>query len=104
MKKQTFKPEDLVVDVLDYMFVEWLTRRSLYSKFFANIRYFNPTDVKPRVLIRDHIRISLSTSHRMLGCLVSGYFPFRSTPEGFLFWSKVSDEWRKYLIYFFKSI
>ncbi len=101
MKKQTSKPlEELAVDVLDYMFVEWLIRRHLYSKFIKNLANHSSDSRSPRSLIRDRIRLMLDLPVYMPTCLVSAYFPFQCTPEGFTFWNKVAGEWREYLISF----
>lgn len=103
MKKQTSKLlDELTVDVLDYMFVEWLIRRSLYSRFAANLArcYFNSRS--PRSIIRDRIKMILDSPAFTLSDLISGSFSFHCTPEGFRFWARVSSEWASYFKSFSK--
>lgn len=105
MKKQTSnRLNELTVDALDYLFVEWLVRRSLYSKFSANLALSWSDPEEPRLIIRKLIRSNLGRPFYPLANLISGSFPFRCTPEGFHFWSRVSDEWASYLKSFSKTI
>lgn len=103
MKKQTSKPlDELIVDVLEYMFVEWLVRRSLYSRFSENLVRAWPNSGNPRSIIRNLIRLNRPVNS--LADLIPGCFPFGSTPEGFRFWISVSDEWSRYFKSFFETI
>lgn len=105
MKKHTSEPlGELTVDVLDYMFVEWLVRRSLYSKFAENLAHHNPDSKNPRSTIRDLIREVLSSPAYEPSHLISYSFPFRCTPEGFHFWIHAHYEWSFYLKSFSKII
>lgn len=101
-KTRTFNPTWLTLDVLDYMFVEWLVRQDLYVKFAANLTY--PGSRSSRLIIRDLVREVLSTPDYSPSDLVSSSFSFRCTPEGFHFWARVSSDWASYLKSFSKII
>lgn len=105
MKKQTSKSlNELAVDVLDYMFVEWLVRRSLYSRFAKNLAHAYSNTKEPRSVIRDMIRATQGSPVYSLADLVLRSFPFICTPEGFRFWFRVSSEWASYFRSFSKTI
>lgn len=105
MKKQTSKSlDELAVDVLDYMFVEWLVRCSLYLKFISNLARCRQDWRPPRSIIRDRIREVLISPDLTPSDLISISFYFRCTPEGFRFWSRASCEWASYLESFSKII
>lgn len=105
MKKQTSKPlNELTVDVLEYMFVEWLVRRSLYSKFSENLVRSWSDSENPRSIIRNLIRSNLISPVYSFTDFIRGCFHFSSTPEGFHFWSRVSDEWSRYFKSFLEAI
>lgn len=105
MKKQAFKPLDkFSVDVIDYMFVEWLVRNSLYSKFAANLIRYYPDSVNPRSIIRKRIRSISRFPVFLASDLISSSFLFDKTPEGYLFWSRVSSKWASYLESFSKIL
>jgi len=105
MKKQTPKSLDkLSVDVIDYMFVEWLIRNSLYSKFVANLIRYYPSSVNPRSIIRDQIRRISRFPVFLASDLISSSFLFDKTPEGYLFWARANSKWTSYLESFFKIL
>lgn len=105
MKKQTSKLlEDLTADILDYMFVEWLTRRCLYSKFVKNLAHYHPDSRSSRSTIRGLIRAIPSLPAFSASDLIWISFPFCGTPEGSRFWARVSYEWSSYLKFFSKII
>ena len=105
MKKQTSKSlDELAVDVLDYMFVEWLVRCSLYSEFTSNLACCCNDCCAPRLIIRDRIRHVLTSPDLTPSDLISISFYFGCTPEGFRFWSRASCEWASYLESFSKII
>lgn len=97
MKKKTSKPlNELTVDVFDYMFVQWLARRSLYSRFVKNLALVYPKTKKPRSIIRNMIRETQGSPIYSFEGLVLRSFPFCCTPEGVRFWARVSSEWASY--------
>lgn len=105
MKKQISKPLDrLSVDVIDYMFVEWLVRNSLYSKFVTNLIRYYPESADPRSIIRERIRSISRFPVFLASDLVSSSFLFDKTPEGSLFWARVSSKWSSYLESFSKIL
>lgn len=84
----------LQLDIVEYMFVEWLCRRDVYSAFRANCKSIRPSETSFRSALRDHIRDVLSTPDLDVGDLVSISFSFAKSPEGFAFWVDVSSAWR----------
>lgn len=97
MKKRTFNPGVLTVDVCVFMFVEWLNRRGLYSRFAANLSAFWNNSKSPRATIRDVIANLMVSEDLSLVNAISSSFAFRSTPEGPVFWLKASLSWKSYL-------
>ena len=104
--KKNKSPRDLrlLVDVVDYAFVEWLTRRKVYRAFRANYdRAFGSS--KPfRDSLREHIHYLLGHPSLNPGSLISTAFLFTSTPEGYKFWIKHSEAWRSFYASFSKHI
>ena len=88
--------DKLRLDVIEYAFVEWLVRRGIFTAFRANYDR-TPT---ARKTFRDHLRDHIQYVYRRpsLGpeSLVSSAFLFTSTPEGYEFWLKHSDAWRRF--------
>lgn len=93
---KNFKANDLIVDVLEYAFIEWLVRRKVFIAFKAN---YEPA-VSPcqtfHDALRAHVRRSLSNPHLGPSRLVSSAFLFSSTPEGYSFWRKHSVAWERF--------
>ena len=84
---------ELLTDVVEYMFIEWLVRRGILSAFKANYeREFVPSR-SFRTRLRSHIRYSLNRSGYRPSHLISSAFLFCSTPEGAEFWVKQSAAW-----------
>lgn len=103
-KKRSSKDVKLMVDVLDYAFVEWLIRRKVYPAFRANYdRSFGSS--KPfRDLLREQILYILTHSHLTPASLISSAFLFTSTPEGYKFWIKCSEDWSRFYNSFSKTV
>ena len=102
---KTSKVDRLLVDVVEYAFVEWLVRRKAYRAFRANYDRL-PTATKSfRDLLREHIQY-LFVSKSKLGpaSLISSAFLFDSTPEGYKFWVKQSEAWSRFYSSFSKHI
>lgn len=95
-KSKKFKEGDLIVDVLEYAFTEWLVRRGIFSAFKENY----DVEVSPRRsfrdVLRDHIRRSLCSPNLDPTYLISTAFLFSSTPEGYNFWRKHSVAWEQF--------
>lgn len=98
MKKVSKNPRvnDLMIDVIDYTFTEWLVRQGLFTAFKTNFE----STFSPRVVFRDRLRslIRYTLRHSTLGPadLIDSAFLFSSAPEGFVFWSKESADWKRF--------
>lgn len=99
-RKVFFSAQSLHVDVLDYMFVEWLVRNNLYSKFVANLPLAEFATEKPRTAIRAIVYHAVTSCHSDPLCMISNAFLFRSTPEGRDFWLEASSAWKTYFTSF----
>ena len=93
-KRSTF--EDLMVDVVEYAFIEWLVRRGSFYAFKANFVACHLSRRSFRDCLRDHIRRSLRSSVHYPHQLISISFPFRFAPEGVDFWLKESCAWSNF--------
>lgn len=92
------KPEidKLLLDVIEYAFVEWLVRRGIFTAFRANYDRI-PTSRKTfRDCLRDQIRYAYRNPSLGPEALISSAFLFTSTPEGYEFWIDHSDAWRRF--------
>lgn len=88
--------DKLRLDVIEYAFVEWLVRREIFTAFRTNYDR-TPTARKTfRDCLRDHIRYVYRTPSLGPGSLISSAFLFTSAPEGYDFWIKHSDAWRRF--------
>ena len=97
MKKRNFDSNALTVDIFDYVFVEWLSRRGLYSRFTANLPSDEDGLMASRAAIRGLIVYLLDSPHLTLSDVILSAFNFESTPEGFTFWFNVSREWKNFV-------
>jgi len=88
--------DKLLLDVIEYAFVEWLVRRGIFTAFRANYCRVPSTRKTFRDCLRDHIRRVYRSSSLGPESLVSSAFLFISTPEGCEFWTKHSDAWRSF--------
>jgi len=93
-KKRSFS--DLTIDVVEYMFTEWLVRQGLFSMYKANYEKFYPNHRS----FRDNLRVKIRNLSRssLLGIenLISTSFPFTMTSEGYNFWLEQSNLWRQF--------
>jgi len=87
---------DLVVDVIEYIFIEWLVRRGIFAAFRANCDVAPPHCGSFRKHLRSIVRFSLRTSDLAPRCLISSAFIFALTPEGTAFWMEQSDAWQRF--------
>lgn len=91
-----FATNDLLIDVVEYMFIEWLVRQGIFAAFKSNYtRDFTPSK-SFRKRLRIHIQCSLRGSGFGLTHLVSSSFLFSSTPEGVKFWMDKSAAWERF--------
>lgn len=87
---------ELPVDVVDYLFVEWLCRRGLFSAFRLNCGFDLESDNSFRTMLRDRIKDLLHSSYAGIGDLISMSFIFAHTSEGLAFWYDASFAWRRF--------
>lgn len=87
---------ELPIDFVEYLFVEWLCRREVFSIFKSNYNLNRNVDISFRGSLRRQIRSMLVTPSFGIRDLIDGSFIFDRTPEGRDFWSGVSSEWRRF--------
>lgn len=103
-KNKSPKVDKLLIDVVEYAFVEWLVRRKLYRAFQSNYDRL-PTPTKSfRDNLREHIRYLFSNPKLGPKSLISSAFMFVSTPEGYKFWLKHSEAWSRFYARFSKNV
>lgn len=102
MKKLNKKSriDDLMIDVVEYAFTEWLVRQGVFVAFKANYVSANSPCRDFRGQLRLHIQVALIFPELGLCRLISSAFPFAATPEGDDFWQKQSDAWKRFCIKF----
>ena len=86
----------LTIDAVDYVFVEWLCRRRVFSAFRSNCGFDEKHDSTFRTVLRYRIRDVLRSSSLGVGDLISLSFIFVHTPEGLDYWFKLSFAWRRF--------
>lgn len=101
-KNKNFKDVPLMVDVVEYAFVEWLIRRNLYPAFRVNYDHTPTARETFRDCLRRHILYLCCESDLGPGSLISSAFLFHSTPEGYQFWLNHSEAWKRFLASFLK--
>lgn len=102
MKTQkSFNQFDLRVDVLEYLFVEWLVRNHLYRKYVKNLEASGRVTTSVRDCIRDRVRIYAVYHFSNYSFLLAGSFDFGQTPEGRKFWTDASRRWEDFCGTFF---
>lgn len=103
-KNKSPKVDRLLIDVVEYAFVEWLVRRKVYLAFRSNYDRV-PTATKSfRDHLREHIRYLFDQSKLGPASLISSAFLFPSTPEGCKFWIKHSEAWSRFYASLSKNI
>ena len=87
---------DLSADAVDYLFVEWLRRRGVFSAFRSNCGFDEEHNRLFRTMLRHRIRGVLHSSYASIGDLIPMSFIFAHTPEGIDYWFKLSFAWRRF--------
>lgn len=87
---------ELSTDAVDYLFVEWLRRRGVYSAFRLNCGFDEAHNSSFRAELRHRIQGALHSSCVGIGDLISMSFIFAHTPEGLSFWFDLSFDWRRF--------
>ena len=101
MKKTSISAiSKLSIDAVDYLFVEWLRRRGVYSAFRANCGFDENHNGSFRTTLRSRVQSVLCASYAGVGDLISMSFIFAHTPEGLKFWFDLSFAWRRFCIDF----
>lgn len=88
--------DELLLDVMEYAFVEWLIRRGIFTAFRMNCERISPTKRTFRESLRGHIRHAYRTPSLGPEALISSAFLFAKTPEGYEFWVDHSDAWSRF--------
>lgn len=98
MKKvsKRFRTNELLIDFVEYMFVEWLVRRKVFTAFKSNYERAFSLHAGFHERLRGHIRRALCGSNFGVSGLITSSFLFTSTPEGVEFWSKQSAAWERF--------
>lgn len=87
---------ELSTDAVEYLFVEWLRRRGVFSAFRSNCGFDEKRNSSFRTVLRYRIQGVLNSSHIGIGDLISISFIFTRTPEGLDFWFNLSFAWRRF--------
>ena len=87
---------ELSIDAVEYLFVEWLRRRGVFSAFRLNCGFDAKRKNSFRTVLRHRIQNALHSSYLGVGDLVTVSFLFTDTPEGYAFWSDLSFAWRRF--------
>ena len=95
-KTRVSTPSELTIDTVEYLFVEWLCRRGVFSAFISNCGFDMEHKDSFRAVIRCRIRDVLHSSRLGIGDLISMSFLFTRTLEGYAFWSDLSFGWRRF--------
>ena len=102
MKTQkSFDQLELQVDVLEYLFIEWLCRNRLYRKYAKNLEAAGRVDTSVRDCIRERVRFYVSRTFFTYSFFLTGSFTFAKTPEGREFWIDASLRWENFCKSFF---
>lgn len=88
--------DKLLLDVVEYAFVEWLVRRGIFTAFRTNYDRIPTARKTFRDCLREHIRYVYRTPSLGPEALISSAFLFTSTPEGYEFWIEHSDAWVRF--------
>ena len=88
--------DKLLLDVVEYAFVQWLVRRGIFANFRANYDGIFAARRPFRDRLRDQIRHVYRTPSLGPEALISSAFLFASTPEGDEFWNEHSDAWIRF--------
>ena len=87
---------DLHIDVIEYMFIEWLVRQGLLSVYKGNFEKFLTNHRSFRDNLRVKLRSLCRSSFLDVEDVIATSFPFVMTPEGYNFWVDKSELWRSF--------
>lgn len=86
----------LSVDVVEYMFIEWLVRQGLFILYKVNYERFRTCHRTFREDLRVRIRDAQRSPRFAFEDLLAISFPFHMTSEGYDFWASQSTLWRRF--------
>jgi len=97
MKRAKFsKTDKLFADATEYLFIEWLVRRGIFSAFKANYRHRVRDGESFRDALRRRILRIICSDKCELKNFIDGAFIFSSTPEGLTFWCDQAVAWSRF--------
>lgn len=98
MKKvsKSSRTNELLIDVIEYAFIEWLVRRGIFAAFKANYAHAFMPYKSFHDRLRSQIRRSLHYFGNSPRSLITSSFLFSATPEGVEFWGKQSAAWERF--------
>lgn len=98
MKKVSKKSRtnDLLINLVEYMFVEWLVRRGVFTAFKSNYEHAFSLHTGFHERLRSQIRRALNGPGFGVTHLITSSFLFTSTPEGATFWGRESAAWERF--------
>lgn len=102
--KKSVRTNELLVDVLEYAFTEWLVRRGIFSAFKANYKHNFNLSKSFRDHLRSNIRCSLHDFDLGPSRLIFSAFLFAKTPEGVDFWNRQSAAWERFCTEFQENL
>lgn len=102
-KTRALTISELSTDAVEYLFVEWLRRRGVFSAFRTNCGFNAKHNSSFRTVLRYRIQDVLHSSYAGIGDLISVSFVFGHTPEGLAFWFDLSFAWRRFCTDFQKN-
>jgi len=94
--KKAPRLSDLSVDVVEFMFTEWLVRQNLFLAYKENFEKFYTNNRTFRHNLRIRLRNLSLLSLIGFGAIISTSFPFSMTPEGYDFWVDKSNLWKQF--------
>lgn len=103
-KNKSPKVDRLLIDVVEYAFIEWLVRRKLYAAFQSNYDRLPTSTRSFRDCLREHIRYLFRSSRLGPASLISSAFMFSETPEGYKFWLKHSEAWSRFYASIYRKL
>lgn len=94
--RKSVRTNELLVDVVEYAFIEWLVRRGIFAAYKSNFEYYFSPYKSFRDCLRSQIRRSLFDFGLGLNRLILISFWFAKTPEGDKFWVEQSAAWERF--------
>lgn len=88
------RTSDLSIDVVEYMFTEWLLRQGLLFEYRANYESLHPNYQSFRDSLRAQLRYLSNSPVLGVGSIITMSFPFTETPQGYDYWKKQSELWQ----------